>query len=669
VAASESSRIVISGNKGIDWQTVASPIKKWIGLEFRPDGGRLIAAAQGDGIYIWEPRVGEIAAFPGMQTGVAGGTASFRAASLSLSPVAYQWQHGGTNLPGQTSSTLTLTNLQFSDGGNYAVWATNDLGAVLSSNAVLNVVPALITKHPTPSSLTVLAGEDATYSVAAVSSVPVEYRWYRDGTWLPDFSGSEIVLTNIFPGQAGTYTCEASNIYGAVRSSGASLFVLPSRVVTLTPDTTPYTARLDASFQRSMLSWGWFEGGLGTNLDFSTPPQALSPDPTATNFTAIISGLRPYGSYQVRAVVSNAAGVVYGSTIGFTPSPRLVRADAPATNWTALALTADATRMAAIGGGRVYVSTNSGGQWYPTTKAGRIVLTSTNGNRLLVLEERSLFVSTNFGTSWSTIAMPTRFDSMVASGDGMKLFSVYGGLLCTSTNGGARWLQLDSVGVHPFSQLASSYDGNTLSCFYYSYSSPCFVFISTNFGKAWSMLYGGMANVSAMSRDGKTILIFGYAGTMTKYTNGVSAAVSPGLGREASYAVSSGDGERWALLAGILMLSRDGALSWFPANVPPGKSWNSVANSDDGNVTVALATDGLYISRYHPSARLSAQVASGKMRLSWPGPSSQFVLQESSDLSAWSDASNSPVLNLTNLDFEISLPFAPGSHFYRLAVP
>jgi hypothetical protein len=54
----------------------------------------------------------------------------------------------GTNVDGATNSSLTLTNVQFSQAGNYAVLMTNAFGSVLSSNAVLTVNPPLCAPPP-----------------------------------------------------------------------------------------------------------------------------------------------------------------------------------------------------------------------------------------------------------------------------------------------------------------------------------------------------------------------------------------------------------------------------------------------------------------------------------------------------------------------------------------
>jgi hypothetical protein len=50
-------------------------------------------------------------------------------------PLAYQWRHNGTNIPGATSTTYTDTNLQAGDVGNYTVIVTNAAGSAICDPA------------------------------------------------------------------------------------------------------------------------------------------------------------------------------------------------------------------------------------------------------------------------------------------------------------------------------------------------------------------------------------------------------------------------------------------------------------------------------------------------------------------------------------------------------
>ena len=89
---------------------------------------------------------------PANQTAIVGGTAAFTVAAIGTTPFFYQWNFNGTNIAGATNPSLTLTNVQLNQAGNYAVLVTNLYGSILSSNAVLTVlavnVPAIFAFSP-----------------------------------------------------------------------------------------------------------------------------------------------------------------------------------------------------------------------------------------------------------------------------------------------------------------------------------------------------------------------------------------------------------------------------------------------------------------------------------------------------------------------------------------
>ncbi len=79
---------------------------------------------------------------PTNQTVTAGANVTFTVAATGASPLSYQWRFNTTNIAGAINATLTLTNLQLADGGNYSVVVSNSVSSVTSSNAILTVNPA-----------------------------------------------------------------------------------------------------------------------------------------------------------------------------------------------------------------------------------------------------------------------------------------------------------------------------------------------------------------------------------------------------------------------------------------------------------------------------------------------------------------------------------------------
>lgn len=77
---------------------------------------------------------------PANQTVFAGGNASFTVVAGGTQPLTYQWSFNGTNLDGQTGSSLTITNAQAGEAGVYSVVVSNFLGTN-GASATLTVVP------------------------------------------------------------------------------------------------------------------------------------------------------------------------------------------------------------------------------------------------------------------------------------------------------------------------------------------------------------------------------------------------------------------------------------------------------------------------------------------------------------------------------------------------
>ena len=70
-----------------------------------------------------------------------GANVTFSAVAAGTAPRYFQWRFNETNLPGMTSTSLVLTNLQLTNAGGYTVVVTNVAGSVTSQVATLTVDP------------------------------------------------------------------------------------------------------------------------------------------------------------------------------------------------------------------------------------------------------------------------------------------------------------------------------------------------------------------------------------------------------------------------------------------------------------------------------------------------------------------------------------------------
>jgi len=81
-----------------------------------------------------------ITSHPQSRTVSAGTNVTFTVTATGSAPLSYQWRRNETNLPGATSASLTLSNVQSANAGSYSVRVTNAFGAATSSNAVLTIL-------------------------------------------------------------------------------------------------------------------------------------------------------------------------------------------------------------------------------------------------------------------------------------------------------------------------------------------------------------------------------------------------------------------------------------------------------------------------------------------------------------------------------------------------
>jgi outer membrane protein assembly factor BamB len=113
---------------------------------------------------------------PGRQEVVLGGTMRLTVQSYGAAPMVYQWLKNGVGLvdggriTGATTATLTISNVQLDDAGNYEVVVSNTAGSVTSQPAATVV---LINRAPTLAAIAdQTVNELATLSLTATATDP-----------------------------------------------------------------------------------------------------------------------------------------------------------------------------------------------------------------------------------------------------------------------------------------------------------------------------------------------------------------------------------------------------------------------------------------------------------------------------------------------------------------
>lgn len=293
--------------------------------------------------------------------------------------------------------------------------------------------------------------------------------------------------------------------------------------------------------------------------------------------------------------------------------------------------------------GPIYISTNSGATWTSNNLVTdcSCVASSADGNKLLAVSFNdgnggfgAVWTSTDAGLNWTSNNIPyvpagffRTFLSAASSADGSHLLvGSYGSVLYNSTNSGLTW-QTNNVPMATWQAVASSADGTRLIAAINNGK----VYTSTNTGVTWT-------------------------------TNNLPSELWESV-------ASSADGTRLAVVGSNIYSSTNSGTAWASNNAPA-LHWSSIAASADGDRMVASdRTGGIWNSVSTPSPIIHITPDSGNLKFSWLVPSANFAMQQSPDLISWAAVTNTPILNLTNLQNEILRVPSSDAEFYRLMDP
>lgn len=202
--------------------------------------------------------------------------------SNGYSPYTYQWLKGGTNLvtgtqssgadiTDVTQSSITISNLQVADSGNYTCKVTDSIATRTSSTKVSGAAVVSVTEPLTVGATTLVSsthgqpnlyvGEAFTLGLAtapAGGTSPYHYTWKRDGASFGASDSAQLVVTNANASSDGSYSCTITDS-GAdddVTSTALNINVYSHLALSQSPSTQSIDLGEPVSFTAAF-SGGW----------------------------------------------------------------------------------------------------------------------------------------------------------------------------------------------------------------------------------------------------------------------------------------------------------------------------------------------------------------------------------------------------------------------------
>ena len=374
---------------------------------------------------------------------------------------------------------------------------------------------------------------------------------------------------------------------------------------------------------------------------------------------------------------------------------------APNTNWISLATSADGTRLIATTAWpwqEVFTSTNRGDTWNRNSLTGYFtdVACSADAAVFLAVGDGCRF-STNSGVTWTAPVTPNleyavHGQSCACSADGTTMYVAAFdgaplGVVYCSTNSGRDW-NMSSFGVG-LNAIACSADGRVAVCAgsagYHGFGGM--IQVSTNSGASWRPADFPFAGYGwdrvAASGDGRTLFATmrgAYDSTLRgiyrSTDSGTTWSPTTATNIETTCLAVSANGQNivYAQSSGEVFRSDDGGNTWSNFDTFTASDATIISSADGATLfgmkgSFFLTSSGfIYRSTLQPLPQLRLEPWDTGLRLSWLVPSKPYVLQfkTNSLFANWNELDALPVLNSTNLHYEVLVPRTAESAFFRL---
>ena len=236
---------------------------------------------------------------------------------------------------GFATGISSLVDIQVHPDGSLWYLARGNGGEVFRVQFTANTAPS-ISSHP--ASVTVAAGQVASFSVTASGTAPLGYQWQRNGANIPGATSPTYSLTTTAADHGAMFRAVVSNSAGAATSNAATLTVLtnnaPVGTITAPANGAPYRGGQVISFagtgsdaEEGNLPASAFTWRVDFHHDDHTHPH-VEPTSGITTGTFTIASRGETSAnvfYRVHLTVRDASGLTHSSSVDVRPLTSVVR--------------------------------------------------------------------------------------------------------------------------------------------------------------------------------------------------------------------------------------------------------------------------------------------------------------------------------------------------------
>ena len=194
--------------------------------------------------------------------------------------------------------------------------------------------PTIVTQ---PAGQTVVAGDNATFSVSATGTAPLSYQWSKNGTLIDGATGATYTVTAELTDNGAAFSVVVTNDVGSAQSSAATLNVTAAPVaptITSQPASQSVTAGQSANFSvtatgTAPLTYQWLKNGVpvagASEAAYATP--ATTTADTGSAYSVVVSnGAGSVTSANAKLTVTASGGGATAPAITTQPASQTVTA-------------------------------------------------------------------------------------------------------------------------------------------------------------------------------------------------------------------------------------------------------------------------------------------------------------------------------------------------------